>query len=207
MPRKTDKRERLVQAAKVLIHQQGFNLTTLADIAQEADVPLGNVYYYFKTKEAIGEAVIGKRAAEYADMLARLDEITEPASRIRGFIDSSVEDLELIARYGCAVGGLCQELGKQGGSLADQAAKLLHDILEWTEKQFRALGYADKAADYALNLVSSIQGMHLLTHTFKDPQLAKRQTETLLSWLESTLGMKLAPVAIRKPEVETEAAY
>ncbi len=207
MPRKTDKRERLVQAAKVLIHQQGFNLTTLADIAQEADVPLGNVYYYFKTKEAIGEAVIGKRAAEYADMLARLDEIPEPASRIRGFIDSSVEDLELIARYGCAVGGLCQELGKQGGSLADQAAKLLHDILEWTEKQFRAIGYADKAADYALNLVSSIQGMHLLTHTFKDPQLAKRQTETLLSWLESTLGMKLAPVAIRKPEVETEAAY
>ena len=49
MPRKTDKRVRLIDAAKVLIHQQGFNLTTLADIAQEADVPLGNVYYYFKT--------------------------------------------------------------------------------------------------------------------------------------------------------------
>lgn len=207
MPRKTDKRERLVQAAKILIHQQGFNLTTLADIAQEADVPLGNVYYYFKTKEAIGEAVIGKRAAEYADMLARLDEIPEPGSRIRAFVDSSVEELELIARYGCPLGGLCQELGKQGGSLADQAAKLLHDILEWSEKQFRALGFADKAAEYALNLVSSIQGMHLLTHTFKDPKLAKRQTETLLAWLESTLGMKLAPVAIRKPEVETEAAY
>ena len=56
MPRKTDKRVRLIEAAKVLIHQQGFHLTTLADIAQEADVPLGNVYYYFKTKEAIGEA-------------------------------------------------------------------------------------------------------------------------------------------------------
>jgi len=43
MPRRTDKRVRLIEAAKVLIHQQGFNLTTLADIAQEADVPLGNV--------------------------------------------------------------------------------------------------------------------------------------------------------------------
>ncbi len=58
-----------------------------------------------------------------------------------------------------------------------------------------------------MNLVSSIQGMHLLTHTFKDPKLAKRQTDTLLSWLEQTLGMKLAPVAIKKREVETEAAY
>ena len=44
MPRKTDKRVRLIEAAKELIHQQGFNLATLADIAQEADVPRGNVY-------------------------------------------------------------------------------------------------------------------------------------------------------------------
>jgi len=207
MPRKTDKRVRLIEAAKVLIHQQGFNLTTLADIAQEADVPLGNVYYYFKTKEAIGEAVIEKRAAEYAEMLARLDDISEPSSRLRAFVDSNVEELESIARYGCPIGGLCQELGKQGGSLADQAAKLLHDILQWSETQFRSLGYADKAEEYALNLVSSIQGMHLLTHTFKDPKLAKRQTDTLLAWLESTLGMKLAPVAMKKREVETEAAH
>jgi AcrR family transcriptional regulator len=207
MPRKTDKRNRLIEAAKILIHQQGFNLTTLADIAQEADVPLGNVYYYFKTKEAIGEAVIEKRAAEYADLLARLDEIPEPSSRLRAFVDTSVEELDLIARYGCPVGGLCQELGKQGGSLADQAAKLLHDILQWSEAQFRSLGFADRAEEYALNLVSSIQGMHLLTHTFKDPKLAKRQTDTLLAWLEQTLGMKLSPVVMKSREVETEAAF
>lgn len=207
MPRKTDKRNRLIEAAKILIHQQGFNLTTLADIAQEADVPLGNVYYYFKTKEAIGEAVIEKRAAESADLLARLDEIPEPSSRLRAFVDTSVEELDLIARYGCPVGGLCQELGKQGGSLADQAAKLLHDILQWSEAQFRSLGCADRSEEYALNLVSSIQGMHLLTHTFKDPKLAKRQTETLLVWLEQTLGMKLSPVVMKAREVETEAAF
>lgn len=207
MPRKTDKRIRLIEAAKVLIHQQGFNLTTLADIAQEADVPLGNVYYYFKTKEAIGEAVIEKRASEYADMLSRLDEIQDPALRLRAFVDESVQELELIARYGCPVGGLCQELGKQGGSLADQAAKLLHDVLQWSEVQFTSLGFADRAQEYALNLVSNIQGMHLLTHTFKDPKLAKRQIETLLSWLEQTLGMKLAPVVIKKRELETEEAY
>lgn len=207
MPRKTDKRIRLVGAAMVLIHQKGFNLTTLADIAQEADVPLGNVYYYFKTKEAIGEAVIEKRAAEYAEMLSRLDEIQDPASRLYAFVDTNIEELEMIARYGCPIGGLCQELGKQGGSLADQAAKLLHDILEWSETQFRSLGAGDRAAEYALNLVSSIQGMYLLIHTFKDPKLAKRQTETLLAWLEQTLGMKLTPVTIKKHQVETEGAY
>lgn len=190
MPRKTDKRVRLIEAAKVLIHQQGFNLTTLADIAQEADVPLGNVYYYFKTKEAIGEAVIEKRAAEYAEMLIKLDENTDPYTRLCAFIKLGVEDLELVARYGCPVGGLCQELGKQGGPLADQAAKLLHDVLTWAGKQFKTLGFGEKSEELALNLVSSVQGMHLLTHTFKEPKLAHIQTKTLLAWLDNLVASK-----------------
>ena len=209
MPRKTDKRVRLIDAAKILIHQQGFNLTTLADIAQEADVPLGNVYYYFKTKEAIGEAVIEKRAAEYKEMLDRLNEIPESGARLRAFIETSAEELESIARYGCPIGGLCQELGKQGGSLADQAAKLLHDILRWTETQFNNLGFNEKSQDHALNLVSSIQGMHLLTHTFKDPKLANRHTVTLLDWLEELLGADFSAPSIvsSKKEEVAEVAY
>lgn len=211
MPRKTDKRHRLIEAAKVLIHQQGFNLTTLADIAQEADVPLGNVYYYFKTKEAIGEAVIQKRAAEYAEMLARLDENPEPAVRLHSFIENSSEELELIARYGCPIGGLCQELGKQGGALADLAAKLLHDILNWTESQFSSLGFGDKAKEHALNMISSIQGMYLLTHTFKDPKLAGSQTKTLVEWLEKLVGKekltsKVTPMSYNVEE-EPEAVF
>ena len=57
MPRikQNDKRDRLVEAADKLIYEKTFHTTTLADIAKEADVPLGNVYYYFKTKDAIME--------------------------------------------------------------------------------------------------------------------------------------------------------
>lgn len=204
MPRKTDKRIRLIEAAKGLIHQQGFNLTTLADIAQEADVPLGNVYYYFKTKEAIGEAVIEKRSLEYSEWLSKLDEESDPAMRLRKFIDFDSEELDLIAHYGCPIGGLCQELGKQGGTLADQAAKLLHDILQWVEKQFRALGHGEASEEYALSLVSSVQGTHLLTHTFKDPKLANRQSRMMMDWLNGLLASSgsRAPVDSR---VEEEA--
>jgi AcrR family transcriptional regulator len=188
MPRKTDKRVRLIEAAKVLIHQKGFNQTTLADIAQEADVPLGNVYYYFKTKEAIGEAVIEKRSTEYAEYFSKLDENTDPRARLISLLQFSQEELELTARYGCSVGGLCQELGKQGGSLADQAAKLLYDLLAWCETQFRALGFGEKARDQALNLVSGIQGIYLLTHTFKDPKLAIRMAKNLQEMIEKQIA-------------------
>ena len=61
MTRRNDKRGRLVTAADKLFHEQGVSTTTLANIAQLADVPLGNVYYYFKSKESIVLAVIDYR--------------------------------------------------------------------------------------------------------------------------------------------------
>jgi TetR/AcrR family transcriptional regulator, transcriptional repressor for nem operon len=42
-------RERLVRAARELFHEQGVEKTTIADIAQRAEMLLGNVYY-FRTK-------------------------------------------------------------------------------------------------------------------------------------------------------------
>ena len=191
MPRKTDKRIRLIEAAKILIHQQGFNLTTLADIAQEADVPLGNVYYYFKTKEAIGIAVIEKRASEWTERLASWSEISDPLARLMALVKYGLENLEITARFGCPVGGLCQELGKQGGALSDLAAKLLHDVLQWSEVQFKALGFEGRASELSLNLIASIQGMYLLTHTFKDPKLAQRQCDELKVMLEGLANRKV----------------
>lgn len=197
MPRKTDKRVRLIEAAKKLIHQQGFSLTTLADIAQAADVPLGNVYYYFKTKDAIGTAVIEKLQQEWVETLNQFATDSDPLARLFVLLHDSLVDLDNKARYGCNIGGLCQELGKQGGPLADMAAKILFDTLHWVEAQFSSLGFEAQAQNYALHLVSSIQGMHLLAHTFKDPNLAVRQIKTLEAWLESLTS--------RRPNVQTPA--
>lgn len=201
MPRKTDKRVRLIEAAMVLIHQQSFNLTTLADIAHKADVPLGNVYYYFKKKEDIGEAVIEKLATTYSELLKHLDEIAHSIDRLKALLKHTISDesLDQVARYGCSVGGLCQELSKQGGPLADRAAKLLYDLLEWSEKQFNSIGCGSESANFALTLISSIQGTYLLTHTFKDPQFSIRQSEILLSWIDK-LKAKHQPAKVGAEE-------
>src|ERR1700730_7456543 len=69
-----DKRSRLVSAAVGLAYQNGFEATSLADIAREAKVPLGNVYYYFKTKDEIGEAIVEMRLAQLSAQRQRWDE-------------------------------------------------------------------------------------------------------------------------------------
>jgi AcrR family transcriptional regulator len=42
---KADNRTRLLQAAEKTTYLYGFGSTSIADIANEAGVPLGNVYY------------------------------------------------------------------------------------------------------------------------------------------------------------------
>ena len=58
------KRDRLIDAASQLFYEQGVERTTIADIAAAADVPAGNVYYYFKTKDDIVDAVVSMRIGE-----------------------------------------------------------------------------------------------------------------------------------------------
>ena len=59
-----DKRTRLIETATKLAYGRGFRETSLADIAEAARVPVGNVYYYFKTKEELAEAVVERRLLE-----------------------------------------------------------------------------------------------------------------------------------------------
>jgi TetR/AcrR family transcriptional repressor of nem operon len=209
MPRQTDKREKLIGAAGRLNHEQGFRSTTLADIAQEAAVPLGNVYYYFKTKDSIGGAVIDLLSNIYSDFFKKINaNISDPAARLRTYLESNSKDPESIARYGCQVGGLCQELGKEGGVLADQAAKLLYDIIQWVETQFRALGTGDRSEAYARQLIAAMQGVNLLTLTFKDPKIINEQTQIILIWLEGVIGAKIPAVNLADQSLlELEAAY
>lgn len=182
---KQNKRMQLLEAANALVYRQGYNQTTLADIAREADVPLGNVYYYFKTKEEIGQALIEHRGAFYRSLIAMWEESADPKQRILALIAMVAEQRELLANSGCPIGSLCQELHKEGGPLADKASSLLAAILNWSEEQFRQMGKKGQAFDLALHLVSALQGASLLTHTFNRPELITRETARLKAWVES----------------------
>lgn len=184
--RKNDKRDRLVEAADKLIYEQTFHTTTLADIAKEADVPLGNVYYYFKTKDAIMEAVLQKRSAEWRELFAQWEQLPDVKERLKALMHHMVNQSETLARFGDTVGSLCQELGKQGGSIANGAAKLMSDIVQWCQAQFQSLGKEEAVSvKLAEQLISSIQGSSLLTLTFKEPSYIKRQTDAMEDWLAS----------------------
>src|SRR6267142_1845766 len=99
-----DKRSRLVSAAVNLAYQNGFGATSLADIAREAKVPLGNVYYYFKTKDEIGDAIVERRLAQLSEQRQRWNEIESPKDRLCACVQAVFENKDFLARRGRAVG-------------------------------------------------------------------------------------------------------
>jgi TetR/AcrR family transcriptional regulator, transcriptional repressor for nem operon len=178
------KRERLVGGARELLHQQGVERTTLAQIAHTADVPPGNVYYYFKTKDELVEAAIAAHAGDLKAALAECERHRTPRSRLRALVRMLGAQGELAARHGCPHGSLCQEVDKRDDELQVAARQLIAIPLEWAERQFRELGRRD-ARDLAVALMSAYQGASLLANTFRDPDLLVREARRLERWIDT----------------------
>jgi AcrR family transcriptional regulator len=180
-----DKRSRLVSAAVGLAYQNGFGATSLADIAREAGVPLGNLYYYFKTKDEIGEAIVELRLAELSAQRKRWNEAGSPKDRLCACVQDVFENKDFLAEHGCAVGTFCSELHKAGGSVAARATEIFAQHLAWIESQFRALGKGKDSDGLAVQLLSAMQGVSILAHSFHDSGLVSTETKRLKSWIQS----------------------
>jgi AcrR family transcriptional regulator len=178
------KRERLIDGARQVLHEQGVESTTLADIANAADVPVGNVYYYFKAKDDLVQAVIAAHADEIKTSLASLEHHRTPKARLKAFVRMLTDQRELAARYGCPQGSLCSELDKRDDDLSRSCAQLIRLPIEWAERQLRAMGRRD-ARELAVALIASYQGVALLTNTFRDPDLMSREGRRLERWIDS----------------------
>jgi TetR/AcrR family transcriptional regulator, transcriptional repressor for nem operon len=183
--RRPGKRERLIAAALQLLHQQGVERTTLADIAQAADVPVGNVYYYFKTKDEVIGAVIDAHVQQVKTTLAAIEaRHRSPKSRLKAFVREFTAQSELVAQFGCPLGSLCSELDKRVAVPGLPAAELMRLPIEWAEDQFRSLGRPD-ARDCAVDLLAAYEGSALLANTMRDPKILSGAARRLDRWIDT----------------------
>jgi TetR/AcrR family transcriptional regulator, transcriptional repressor for nem operon len=178
------KRERLVASAAELLHSQGVERTTIAQIAEAADVPPGNVYYYFKTRDEIVHAVIETQMQQVLALLANLDKRATPVAKLKGLAESWTRNGPLIVEHGCPLGGLSYELNKDGDELGAEAAQPLRTILNWSAGQFRQLKQRNPRA-VAVTFLSAIQGAALLANAFGDEQLLKQEIRRIERWIDS----------------------
>jgi AcrR family transcriptional regulator len=94
-PRAEDTRRRIYEAALKLFREQGFEQTTMRDIAAKAGVALGAAYYYFSSKEAIVLAFYQEmQAGSHESILEALAGHKKLKDRIRLVLEKRLELLE-----------------------------------------------------------------------------------------------------------------
>ena len=184
MPRASDKRERLVETGRQLIHSKGFTRTTLSDIAEAAGVPLGNIYYYFRTKDDLLDAVVDAQEDDFRARAAQFDKQPTPQTRLVALLDSAIASRHRLAQHGCPIGSLAQELNKQHRTPRPRVNEGLVLRAGWASRQFRDMGRSD-AEELGVWLIGSIQGAILMANALDDPDVIERQASQLKAWIEA----------------------
>ena len=110
---KEDTRARIIEEGARLIHEKGFNNTGVQEILRASGVPKGSFYFYFKSKEDFGLAVIDYFSQTMGERLTThlTNESLPHVERLRSFLQEMMEFFrqEGYSR-GCPIGNMAQEL-------------------------------------------------------------------------------------------------
>lgn len=135
---KSDTREHILACGGHIIHHKGFTATGLQEILQAAGVPKGSFYFYFKSKEDFGLALIDHYNAWFAERL-----LTERVSEL--LQDKNLPPLERLHRFflwfrdlfakegfikGCPIGNLVQELGDVNPAFREKLNASLERLIQ-----------------------------------------------------------------------------
>lgn len=178
-------RSEIVERAKSLFYEHGYDGTSFTDIVNAVGVYRGNINYYFKTKDDILKAVIDRHLEEFGALLAEwTTRHPDPRDRLIDFIHMIAERQAALTRYGCPIGTLNTELGKDRPELQRSARALFDLFRDWLAEQFRALGSSsDEAIALALHLLGRAQGVAVIAHVYQDTKLLQREVAQMETWI------------------------
>lgn len=169
------KRGQIVAAA--LRHYRTFGVggTTLKNVSEASAVPLGNLYYYFKTRNELVLAVLDECERELQTLLQRLAPLT-PADWLAAYFEWLLCNSEVAARYGCPFGALALELRALNDPAAERAAGIVETYFETVSAQVRALHFPAAVAD---DLFITVQGAYAVARVRQDAALFKASVQRL----------------------------
>ena len=171
-------RDQILDAATRLIHLQGYHGTSLDDVLTASGVGKGNFYYYFRSKEDLGHAIIDRIVEAFiAHTLEPVfaDTSADPIRQIHAFLDRVLDtQRQRNCVGGCPLGNLASELSDVHEGFRRRLAGI---FTEWRARLTEALSRGQARgrvrqscapADGAQFLVASLEGAILLAKVTKD---------------------------------------
>ncbi|MBI4591426.1 MAG: TetR family transcriptional regulator C-terminal domain-containing protein [Candidatus Rokubacteria bacterium] len=160
------------------MHLKGYHATSLDDVLKASGVGKGNFYYYFKSKEELGYAILDQVVRAFIQRTVEpslSDATAKPLDKICSFLDRVLEtQRERNCVGGCPMGNLASELSDVHEGFRRRLAEI---FTLWRERLTEALAQAQaegslapecEAAGLAHFLVAALEGAILMTKVTKE---------------------------------------
>jgi TetR/AcrR family transcriptional regulator, transcriptional repressor for nem operon len=185
-------RERIVDAASILILEHGVEAAKLEDIQDAAHVSASQLYHYFDDKSALILAVIDHQTeavlGAHRPVLERLDSFAA-LGEWRDLIVDSIESQHCVG--GCPLGSLAGGLAESDplarAALANSFAEwenLLRDGLESMRDHGELRADID-APSLAVGILASVQGGLLLSQTRRNSASVRTAVDMVIAYLRT----------------------
>ena len=175
-----DTRQRLVDAAALLVHSRGYNHVGVKEVCEAADANKGSFYHFFDSKEALMGAVLAQhrdRLRAFRDALPAdapsVDQLSMMYDAATFGVLSQFEQTGHV--QGCPIGSVGAEVATQSEAIRAAVAETLDEMTSTVEelaKRAIDAGDLDRSTGpkaLAQRLIAYVQGATLLAKSKNDP--------------------------------------
>lgn len=183
-----DTASRILDVAERLVQSRGFNGFSYADVAAELKLSKASLHYHFPGKAELGEALIGRYAARFAEALERIDRRGADAPAKLDAYARIYADV-LRDRRMCLCGMLAADYETLPAPMQRAVIAFFDDNEAWLAgvleagRQEGSLPLVGSASEAARAIVSGLEGALLVARPFGDVGRFEAAATRLLSSL------------------------
>jgi TetR/AcrR family transcriptional repressor of nem operon len=188
---RVDTATQILDVAERLVQVRGFNGFSYADVATELKITKAALHYHFAGKAELGEALVARYAARFADALAVVEESTAEASaRLDAYADLYLDVLR--EHRMCLCGMMAAEYETLPIPMQDAVVRFFDENERWLERVLErgrnegTLTFTGPPRDTARVIVSGLEGAMLVARPFGDITRFQNAADHLLAGLKST---------------------
>ena len=186
--------QRVLDIAERLVQSQGYNGFSYADIAGELGVTKASLHYHFASKAELGEALIERYSARFAEALEGIDSTRSGAgAKLDAYANLYAEVLR--QQRMCLCGMLAAEYQTLPSPIRDAVVAFLNDNEAWLVlvlehgRKDGSLSFGNTAAETARSIISGLEGAMLVARPYG---ATERFETTAAQLLASLAGTKIA---------------
>jgi TetR/AcrR family transcriptional regulator, transcriptional repressor for nem operon len=168
-----DTRSQILDVAERLVQGRGFNGFSYADVARELHITKPALHYHFAGKAELGEALIFRYAARFAEALVGIDsKVDEAPAKLEAYANLYLDVLR--HERMCLCGMLAAEYQTLPEPMTDIVIRFFDDNESWLAgvleqgRQDGTLHFADTPTDAARMIVGTLEGAMLVARPYGD---------------------------------------